>query len=51
MLNTNLNAYNMLVNYEYTQFTKAKFKCTKMEYSSTTGRVNNLEFMFTGEIE
>lgn len=37
--------------YEYTQFTKAKFKCTKMEYSSTTGRVNNLEFMFTGEIE
>lgn len=37
--------------YEYTQFTKAKFKCTKMEYSQTTGRVNNLEFMFTGEIE
>lgn len=37
--------------YEYTQFTKAKFKCTKMEYSQTTGRVINLEFMFTGEIE
>ena len=37
--------------YEYTQFTKAKFKCTKMEYSPTTGRVTNLEFVFTGEIE
>lgn len=49
MLNDNLD--KMLKYYEYTQFTKAKFKCTKMEYSSTTGRVVNLEFMFTGEIE
>ena len=49
MINEELD--NMLKYYEYTQFTKAKFKCTKMEYSSTTGRVNNLEFMFTGEIE
>lgn len=37
--------------YEYIQFTKAKFKCTKMDYSSSTGRVVNLEFQFTGEIE
>ena len=51
MLNLNKNANNMLMYYEYTQFTKAKFKCIKMDYSDTTGKVINLEFRFTGEIE
>lgn len=51
MLNDSYNADRMLKYYEYIQFTKAKFKCTKMDYSSTTGRVTNLEFFFTGEIE
>lgn len=45
------NGTDMYKYYEYIQFTKAKFKCTKMDYSSTTGRITNLEFVFTGEIE
>lgn len=47
----NNNKTYMLKYYEYIQFTKAKFKCTKMDYSQTTGRVINLEFEFTGKIE
>lgn len=47
----NKNGTDMYKYYEYIQFTKAKFKCTKMDYSSTTGRVTSLEFVFTGEIE
>lgn len=37
--------------YEYTQFKKAKFKCTKLQYSETTGKVNEIVFLCTGEIE
>lgn len=37
--------------YEYTQFRKAYFECKKLDYDSTTGKVNSLEFTFTGEIE
>ena len=37
--------------YEYTQFKKAKFKCTKLHYNDTTGKVDEINFLCTGEIE
>lgn len=37
--------------YEYTQFKKAYFKCTNLVYDTTTGKVTNLNFAFTGKIE
>lgn len=45
------NIEKMYRYYEYTQFKKAYFKCTKVEYDSSTGRVNELNFAFTGKIE
>lgn len=51
MLNDNDNGINILKYYEYTQFLKAKFKCKKLEYSNSTGKVISLEFECTGEIE
>lgn len=51
MLNENNNGINMYKYYEYSQFTKAKFKCTSLKYDDTTGKVNELAFEFTGEIE
>lgn len=42
---------DILKYYEYTQFLKAKFKCKKLEYSESTGKVISLEFECTGEIE
>lgn len=47
----NDNGINMYKYYEYSQFTKAKFKCTSLKYDDTTGKVNELAFEFTGEIE
>lgn len=47
----NDNGINMYKYYEYSQFTKAKFKCTSLKYDDTTGKVNELTFEFTGEIE
>ncbi len=47
----NDNGFNMYRYYEYSQFTKAKFKCTSLKYDDTTGKVNELAFEFTGEIE
>lgn len=37
--------------YEYTQFKKAIFKCTKLHYDETTGKIDELNFRFTGKIE
>ena len=37
--------------YEFTQFKKAKFKCTKLHYDEQTGKVDELDFEFTGKIE
>lgn len=51
MLKDNDNGINMYKYYEYSQFTKAKFKCTSLKYDDTTGKVNELAFEFTGEIE
>lgn len=51
MLKDNDNGINMYKYYEYSQFTKAKFKCTSLKYDDTTGKVNELTFEFTGEIE
>lgn len=45
------NATNMYKYYEYTQFKKAIFKCTKLNYDESTGKVDELEFVFTGKIE
>lgn len=45
------NGIKMYQYYEYSQFTKAKFKCTSLKYDDTTGKVNELTFEFTGEIE
>lgn len=36
--------------YEYKQFKRARFKCTKFETDKSTGRVSIIEFEFTGEI-
>lgn len=47
----NDNGIKMYKYYEYSQFTKAKFKCTSLKYDDTTGKVNELTFEFTGEIE
>lgn len=47
----NDNGIKMYQYYEYSQFTKAKFKCTSLKYDDTTGKVNELTFEFTGEIE
>ena len=40
------NADNM---YKYYEFTK--FKCTKLHYKEETGKVDEIDFLFTGEIE
>lgn len=45
------NGIKMYQYYEYSQLTKAKFKCTSLKYDDTTGKVNELTFEFTGEIE
>lgn len=47
----NANAENMYKYYEFTQFKKAKFKCTKLNYKEETGKVDEIDFLFTGEIE
>lgn len=36
--------------YEYMQFKRGVFKCTKLEYDNVTGRVSKIEFEFTGKI-
>lgn len=36
--------------YEYKQFKRARFECTKFEYDKSTGRVSIMEFEFKGEI-
>lgn len=35
--------------YEYSQFKRAHFKCTKVEYNKDTGRIVNMKFEFTGK--
>ncbi len=37
--------------YEYVQFKRAKFDCTKVEYNQQTGRMIRMEFTFTGKFE
>jgi len=36
--------------YEYLQFTRAHFDCTKVEYNEGTGRIVSMEFEFNGKI-
>ena len=36
--------------YEYMQFKRGVFKCSKLEYDGVTGRVSIIEFEFTGKI-
>ena len=45
------NALNLYKYYEFVQFKKAKFKCTKLHYDEQTGKVDELDFEFTGKIE
>lgn len=45
------NALNLYKYYEFVQFKKAKFKCTKLHYDEQTGKVDELNFEFTGKIE
>lgn len=45
------NAFNLYKYYEYVQFKKAVFKCTKLHYDEQTGKVDELNFEFTGKIE
>ena len=37
--------------YEYVQFKKAVFECTKTEYDDNTSRIKEMDFVFTGEIK
>lgn len=37
--------------YQYQQFKRAHFKCTKTDYNQHTGRIVRLEFEFNGKIE
>lgn len=37
--------------WEYMQFKKAIFKCITLDYNDKTGRVSNIEFEFTGNVE
>lgn len=37
--------------YEYYQFKRGIFKCTNVSYDDITGRVSEIDFSFTGEIE
>lgn len=51
-INNSSNIKNDICSYyEYIQFKRGHFKCTKAEYSSQTGRILSLEFEFTGKIE
>ena len=36
--------------YEYIQFKRAVFKCTKLDYNQKSGHVDSLEFEYTGKI-
>lgn len=36
--------------YEYMQFKKGVFNCENLTYDNSTGRVNNMEFTFSGKI-
>lgn len=36
--------------YEYIQFKRGVFKCTKLTYDQPTGRVSSMEFTFSGKI-
>ena len=45
------NKNNIFKYYEYVQFKKAVFKCTKLHYDEQTGKVDELNFEFTGKIE
>lgn len=38
-----------LIYYQYSQFKRAHFKCTKTEYDEKTGRIINMQFEFTGK--
>lgn len=42
---------NIMKYYEFYQFKRATFKCTDITYNATSGRVETIKFVFTGEIE
>lgn len=37
--------------HEYVQFKRAKFDCQKSVYDPQTGRIQSMEFIFTGKFE
>ena len=45
------NSGNILAYYEYYQFKKAQFRCSNIGYDQRFGKVNLIEFEFTGKIE
>lgn len=45
------NSQDMYQYYEYTQFRKAYFKCTNIDYDPQSGKVIRLGFVYTGKIE
>ena len=49
---TSKRSQNVLLYYEYMQFKRGVFKCIsdRLTYDPDTGRVNNIEFEFTGKI-
>lgn len=48
-INTEENKVKVYTYYEFMQFKRARFDCTKVEYNSTTGRIIQMNFEFTGK--
>lgn len=42
---------NVYLYHEYVQFKRAKFDCQKSIYDPQTGRIQSMEFIFTGKFE
>ncbi len=51
LINTLKDKANVMKYYEYYQFKKGIFKCTNIEYDSTSNRVKTIDFKFTGNIQ
>ena len=51
LINTLKDKANVMKYYEYYQFKKGIFECTKIEYDSVSNRVKTINFKFTGDIQ
>lgn len=51
-IKSQIDSYKLgiLTYYEYYMFKRGIFQCTEIKYNETSGRVSNIEFVFTGEL-